>query len=430
MWSRWRQGFTRYAAHLTNIAYFAGTRVISIAAFVVAVPFFIRQTSDEQYGLVAIGFSLLGISMVLDVAFGYVLTQSQGRRIARGRSLDAGKINGLFSVYLGLAIGFSVMGFGCALLAPVSIHEKVFYASLALLLPAMATSGVVAAVFQSQNTLKPVNVSRFSFEIGKAVALVVSAVVDRSILWIGPLLLLVAYTRAASDRLCLKQTTGISLNGVAPRDAIRFWRMARHGSASLFIVLLTVLVTVGDKLLIKCFFNNESVAYYSIAYDVNTKAYLIVNAVNTTMFAVLLHRFARRTSTRAPIMAGLATVSVVAMIFYIPLSLWSEQLLGLWVSPAFAAQSASLASIMSGASLLYLYGNVFENALTAMGRAQDVLSIYVVAICLYGVSLPAMVYLYAISGFMYSYLILCAVFCFGFLYKYYSISKGHVVLQN
>ncbi|MRI34328.1 hypothetical protein EOPP23_15165 [Endozoicomonas sp. OPT23] len=425
IFSDWRKILRRHSIHIWNIAYFAGTRLISIAVFIIAVPFFIKLASDQQYGLAAIGFSLLGIGTVLDVGFGYVLIQSLGRRFARGYPPDTRKVNGLFSLYLVFAIVVAVVGGGIALTLAPSFPEKVLYGSIALLLPALAMSGVVAAVFQSQNILKPINLSRFFFEIAKALALVISAFVAKSILWIGPVMVVMAYCRAMADRWYLAKAAGISLNVVAPSQASRFWRLARLGSASLTIVIITILVTIGDKMLIKHLYGSDSVAYYSIAYDINTKAYLLVQAVNSAMFAVVLHRFARKTDSKAPIMAGIVTVSVVALVFYLPLAVWSEQLLSLWVNASFAKQSATLTKIMTGASLLYLYGNVFENALTAMGRARDNLSVYVVAITGYIISIPVYIHFQNLNGIMYSYMTLCAILCAGFFYKYYSVSKKY-----
>src|SRR5581483_8497585 len=48
------------AKHLANFLSFVVTRCLAIAVFAVSVPIFINQTSGEEYGIVAIGFSLLG----------------------------------------------------------------------------------------------------------------------------------------------------------------------------------------------------------------------------------------------------------------------------------------------------------------------------------------------------------------------------------
>lgn len=412
------QLFKQYSLHIRNVAYFLGTRAFAIVAFVLVVPFFIRHASEQQYGLAAIGFSLLGIATVLDVAFGYVLVQSLGRRYARGRRLAADSVHGLFSFYLLLASAVALCGFVAVLALQLSKAETLLYGCLTALLPALSVSGVVAAVFQARNQLKPINLSRFGFELAKALALALSALVANDIRWIGPVLLLAAYGRAALDVRCLAHQTGIHLHLQGIGQARRYWRLARHGMASFYIVVLTALVTIGDKLLIKHVFGADAVAHYSVAYDINTKAYLLVNAVNTAMFAVVLHSFARKSSTFAPMVAGIVTVSVVAVLYYLPLLALAPIILAHWVSADFATSAAPLTRTMALASLLYLYGNVFENALTAMGRARQVLRVYLVAIVAYGTAVGLAIWQQALNGFMYSYLTLCAVLCLGFILQY------------
>lgn len=406
------------ALHIRNVAYFLGTRAFAIIAFVLVLPFFIRHTSEEQYGLVAIGFSLLGIATVLDVAFGYVLIQSLGRRFARGRVLKNDSIHGLFSFYLRLASVVALFCFGIVFAMRLPVAEAIMYGSLALLLPALCVSGVVAAVFQAQNQLKPVNLSRFGFELAKVIAMALSALAVGDITLIGPVLLLAAYARAGLDAGYLARLTGIRLRLLRFGLALRYWRLAQHGTASFYVVALTALVTIGDKLLIKQVFSAEAVAHYSVAFDVNTKAYLLVNAVNTAMFAVVLHRFARKSSTFAPLAAGLLTVSLVAVLYYLPLLALSPTILTYWLSADFAASAAPLTRIMVLASLFYLFGNVFENALNAMGSARRVLHVYLVAISAYGAVVGVAIWQKSLAGFMYGYLTLCVVLFLGFVLQY------------
>ncbi len=406
------------ALHIRNVTYFLGTRAFAIVAFVLVVPFFIRHASEQQYGLAAIGFSLLTIATVLDVAFGYVLVQSLGRRFARGRVLAADAVHGLFTFYLLLSSAVALCSLLVVFALRLSLAETLMYGSLVALLPALSVSGVVAAVFQAQNQLKPINLSRFGFELAKALALALSALLVGDISLIGPVLLVAAYARATLDARYLARHTGIRLSLHGIKLARRYWRLARHGTASLYIVALTALVTIGDKLLIKNFFGADAVAHYSVAYDINTKAYLFVNAVNTAMFAVVLHSFARKRSTFAPLAAGLFTVTVLTVVYYLPLFALAPVILTHWVSVEFASSAAPLTRIMALASLIYLYGNVFENALTAMGRVHCVLHVYLVAIFAYGVAVVMAVWQRNPTGFMYSYLTLCAVLCLGFILQY------------
>lgn len=417
----------KYALHIRNVVYFVTTRAMAIVAFVLVVPFFIRHASEQQYGLAAIGFSLLTIATILDVAFGYVLVQTLGRQHARGRKPATNIILGLFSCYLILAGAVALCCLVVIFALSLSMPEILLYGSLAALLPALCVSGVVAAVFQARNQLKPINLSRFGFELAKAMALAISGFVARDISLMGPTLMLAAYLRATLDVVYLARKTGIRLQFRGASQARRYFRLARNGISSFSIVAITAIVTIGDKLLIRNVFDADAVAHYSIAYDVNTKAYLLVYAVNTAMYTVMLHRFARKSNTFAPLAAGLVTVSIVAALYYLPMVVFAPTLLSHWVSAEFAQAATPLARIMSLASLFYLYGNVFENSLTAMGRAHHVLRVYLMGIAIYGLAAGFSIWHHALVGFMYSYLALSVVLCLGFVLQYRAATRSSLI---
>jgi O-antigen/teichoic acid export membrane protein len=282
----------------------------------------------------------------------------------------------------------------------------------------MAVSGVVAAIFQARNSLVYINLSRFGFELGKALALVLSALILESFVLIGAALVLVSVVRASVDHQLLSRKVGITLSLKPVAEVIKYYKFVRVGLASFSTVVLTLLVTISDKIFIKELFSDSEVAYYSFAFDINSKAYLLVNAVNTAMFAVILKKFIKRSSTTVPVVIGLGAVAVVICVYYIPMFFFSEQIISLLVSSQFAEESAYLASVMSVASALYLLGNVFENATTAMGDAKSIMRVYVVAVVLYFCSLPALATGYGVVGFMYAYLLLCAILCVGFMCAY------------
>lgn len=420
MFTRIAQLVKQHALHIRNVTYFLGTRAFAIVAFVLVVPFFIRQASEEQYGLVAIGFSLLTIATALDVAFGYVVTQSSGRRFARGRNSVSETFHGLCSLYLVLATGLALCGLVTVFALHLSEAETLMYGSFAAMLPALCVSGVVAAVLQSRNQLALINVSRLGFELAKALALTLSALLAKDISLVGPILLIAAYCRVALDIHYFTKLTGIRLrfHGTGAH-LFRYWRLARFGAPSFGMVALMLPISIGDKLIIKNTFGTDAVAYYSIAFDINAKAYLLVNAVNAAMFTIVLQRFTRKSSTFAPIAAGLITVTLLAGMYYLPLIVFTPYILTQWVGAEFSASAESLTRIMVFASLIYLYGNVFENALTAMGRARHLFIVYLTATFFYGAAIALSVWEHSLNGFMFSYLILCAVLFAGFFLQYY-----------
>lgn len=435
MFDAMAQMVKQHALHIRNVMYFFSTRAFAIFVFVLVVPFFISETSAAQYGLAAIGLSLLTIASALDVAFGYVIIQSLGRRFARGRASASETLHGLFSLYLLLAIGLSLCGLIAVFALRLPDAETLMYGSFSALLPGLCVSGAVAAVLQSKNQLRLINLSRFGFELAKAMALILSALLTKDIRLVGPILLLAVYCRAALDIRYLAKLTGIKLRfHWIGTPIFRYLRIARFGIPSFGMVALMLPISIGDKLIIKHTFGADAVAHYSVAFDINMKAYLLVAAVNAAMFTLVLQRFTRKKSTFAPIAAGLFATTLLAAMYYFPLFIFADLILTEWLGAEFSGDTVTLTRIMSFASVMYLYGNVFENALTAMGRANHVFYVYFAAVIFYGAAIGVSIWQNSLNGFMFSYFILCAVLCVGFSLVYFRTeilgSKLNKALDN
>jgi O-antigen/teichoic acid export membrane protein len=117
---------------------------------------------------------------------------------------------------------------------------------------------------------------------------------------------------------------------------------------------------------------------------------------------------------------GILAVCFVAVVFYVPMMFFSKEIIALWVSSDFAENAAPLASVMAIASLVYLFGNVFENAVVAMGQARQVLKVYVVGVLFYFVAITILKNQVGVISFMYAYLVLCCTLALGFFVVYNS----------
>ncbi|MGE0496645.1 MAG: lipopolysaccharide biosynthesis protein [Ramlibacter sp.] len=416
----------RQVRHLVNIASFVLTRLLAIGAFAASVPLFIRSASAAEYGVVAVGFSLLGLSLVLDVALGYVTTQSVGRRLARTGAIHPALVSKVMAAYLLLSLVMA-LALWCSIWAwlGMSAAQKSLYLWLPLLLPCLSVSGVAGAVLQAHHELAYLNLSRFSFELGKAIAIAVSGWAFGSVAAIGPILLAVVVLRAAGDVFVLRKRLGYALGRPSLRGLRRTFPLLRLGLPALGIVLLTLSVSIGDKLLVAAWFSPEAVAWYSAAFDINTKAYLLASAVNATMLSVIVRNHALRRGVDRQIAPGVAVALLLALIYYIPVMFYAKDILSIWISPEFAAGSAGLARIMAAASIVYLIGNPFEVALLGMGGAKYVLLVYLAGVAGYFASVPFTVHAAGLAGFMWSYLLLSVVLAAGWVIVYRRKRRDH-----
>lgn len=412
----------RHSRHLSNVGAFLITRFIAIGLYAVSLPVFINRTSDAAYGVIAIGFSFIAISQILDVAVGYVVAQSIGRRLARTSRKHLKLFNTLFWVYFLCAATLAILLVFIFMNVELSEDERNLFIWIGLLLPSLATSGIVAAIFQANNSLLYLNASRFIFEAGKSAALIISALLFAEPGAVGPILFVVVVLRAALDLRELKVRLGYHLYPPNFKDMFRFLPLLKLGLPSLWMVLLSLFVNIGDKLLIAQFFSKTDVAYYSLAFDVNTKAYLILGAINSAMYAAMIRNHALRRSSSAQIQIGLVAVATMGLLYYLPLALFSKKILSLWVSPEFGVATAHLVPIFSLASLAYLCANVFETSLLAKGLSVNLSKIYCVAVLIYFITLLLLVNLIGLSSFAWAYVVMNIILLIGVLIKYRSYS--------
>jgi O-antigen/teichoic acid export membrane protein len=396
----------RHSRDLSNVGAFLATRLLAIGLYAVSLPIFINRTSEAAYGVIAIGFSFISLSMLLDVAVGYVVAQGVGRRLARTGKRHLKLFNTLFWIYFLGAFALAMLLVLVFMNVGLPDDERNLFIWIGLLLPALAISGIVAAVFQANNSLVYLNSSRFIFEAGKAAALIISALLFAEPDAVGPLLFVIVLLRALLDLWQLRVRMGYRVYPTNFIEMLRYRPLLMMGLPSLWTVLLSLLVNIGDKLLIAKLFSKADVAHYSLAFDVNTKAYLILGAINSAMYAVMIRNHAMKRSSSTQIWIGLVTVVIIGLIYYLPLALFSKQILSVWVSPEFGAAASHLVPVFALASLAYLCGNVFEISLLAKGLSVKVFQIYCVAVFMYFITLLLLINRIGLSAFAWAYVIM------------------------
>ena len=123
-----------------------------------------------------------------------------------------------------------------------------------------------------------------------------------------------------------------------------------------------------DKFFVAGRFSLEELAYYSIAFDVNSKAWLFVYAINGSLYTLLIRRGSRGESQSLLVLISFASVILLAIGYYIPITLLAHPLLDLWISTDFADNAYVLVGWFAVASVLYLFQSVLHNLLTTARR--------------------------------------------------------------
>ncbi|HLA91765.1 MAG TPA: hypothetical protein VJL28_15160 [Gemmatimonadaceae bacterium] len=397
--------------HAYNVSSFIVLRSLALGTFAISVPIFINSTSVREYGIVAIGFSLLGLTTLLEVGVGYVITQSAGRRLARTGKSYPRLLARVFWIYLGAAVAIAaILATTVLLLTSLSSAQRTLYLWLTALLPFLAISGTVAAAYQANNDLVYLNSSRFLFEFGKGIALAASGWFLHGSQGVGPILLLIACGRACSDLYAVNRRYGYSpaLSNISMTK--RALSVVQLGSPVMGCAALFLSVTIGDKLLIAHYLGTADVASYALAADISTKAYLLVHATNSSIFALILRDHAVKQDVSRFVSVSLVSVLAVVVLFYLPFGWNAERLISWWINPVMGRQTATIARVMAASAVVYLVGNAFENALLAMGKARLVFLAYACSVASFFASIVIQLPDPTLLSFGASYFLMSAVY--------------------
>lgn len=405
-----------YKVHILNIFYNIFSRVIAIACFLIATPIFIHYSTVEKYGLVSIGFSILTISIAIDSSLSYTLVQIIGRKYARSRSILKSSSLALIPFYIRNSAIISVFGIVLILIINLPRVEQVLYISILACLPGLCLSSCVAAIYQAHNKLKEVNVSRLLFDLSKAIGLVISGMVYGDVTLVGPIILIITYVRAYYDYLIIKKKMGIVLPYYKYKINKEI-KLIRLSTGSVYLILTIVFamsVNIFDKLIISSSLGNNAVAYYSIGLDISSKGYMLVYAVNAAMSTVILHNYILGKSINRPIFLGLMSVFIMIFVFYIPLFIYSEEIIQFWLPKVPYLEIIDNLKVCIIASVIYLFGNVFEGVLIAKRKLNYLLFIYFISTIIYWIAIYVIMNDGILINFTYCILFFNTSLFFGF----------------
>lgn len=416
-------GIKTYREHLLNYTSFIFFRILNIGLFAVTVSLYITEVGKPEYGRIAYFLIFYNFLTVLDLGFGYALNYRMARSIARLRPERAtidlirrglpfyfvASVGGLLLIYVP-ADRFSELLFNTAqfgsLVRIMGLSVMVFM-----------FDAVFVGVLRAFNKIYLENLSKFIFDVGRSLALLGGILTEGRedvVLWaiLASSLVKLAFDVAACVYF-LK-----SWEFLRPRW---HWREIvlnlKFGFPMLITTLVGLLIANLDKIFIGKFIGETQYAYYSVAFDINSKVWLFVYALNNSLYTVLIRRGSTRASTGNLILISFGSVLALALFYYLPVSFFAYDILKFWIAPEFAEQSAGLVPPLACASVLYLLMAVLHNIymtqrrtayltlanLVSLGVLGGVLYFYADSISLFQVAL----------AYCAMYIVLIAILAFG-----------------
>ena len=402
--------------HIINFSSFFANRLISLGLFAFTTSIFINRAGSKEFGILTMLLLIYSYISVADLGMGYAVGYRLTRAVSRGNFGYASKI-------LQHALPFYIIVGGCAsilifafssdisIMFTKTVEYSFIYKVISLGIFPLVIDTVVLMVMQSYNKVYLINLSRLIYDIFRATPLLLVVVYKNDLLE-KIMIIVVAgcYIKLMTDiYLCYKLIGNLTwLKPVLVFKELRF--NIKYGIPMLLTLIIGMIITSIDKFYITNLLSMEQLAYYSVALEVNVKAWFLIWAVTGSLTTVLIRRNVLKISTHDIEKFSMVSVFVIFVLYYLPLIIFAKEILALWINRDFAEKSFRITRILSVASLFYMLYAVKHNILQAEGRFITITGIYGVGLALLLISLLVLPKYFGAEGVAYSYVLTYAAF--------------------
>lgn len=402
--------------HIINFSSFFANRMISLALFAYTTSVFINRAGSKEFGILTMLLLIYNYISVADLGMGYAVGYRLTRAVSRRNFVYASKI-------LQHALPFYVIVGGCASLFMFVFSTDMsmwftktgdyshIYKVIALGILPLVIDTVVLMLMQSYNKVYLINFSRLIYDLFRATPLLLVLVFKHDLLEkIMTIVVVGCYIKLMMDVYMCYKIIG-NLSWLKPMLVIKELRFnIMYGIPMLLTLIIGMIITSVDKFYITNVLSMEQLAYYSVALEVNVKAWFLIWAVTGSLSTVLIRRNILNISTHDIEKISMISVAVIFIIYYMPLVVFTKEILSLWINRDFAENSYRMTRILAVASLFYMLYTVKHNILQAEGRFLTVAGIYCIGLTFLLISLSVLPKYFGTEGVAYSYVLTYVVF--------------------
>lgn len=392
---------------LTNTGWNIAGQVVPLAVGLAVLPLLIRAMGLDRYGFLTLVWVLVGYASIFDFGISRALVRVVAARLARGEETAAHHVAQVGMGYLAL-LGVAIGGafFAGSQLAvdhlfklPAALSGEALHAMwlLAASLPFVMLTTGYAGVLSAHQQFRTLNVLRAGMGIANYGAPLLVA------LWLNRLDAIVA-------SVLVLRVVATVVHAVVARRACRFrsqptW-LDRPTSVELFAVggwmsvsnIVSPLMSYLDRLLLSALVPMRAVAFYSVPFDLTSKAMIIPYSMIAAVFpsAAALEPgsdAARRMLTRS---VRLLFVLFFPLVF--TLMAVAEPGLRLWLGSEFAQQAAPVLQVLALAVLLNALAQGPAMLIQAAGRPKLMAVLHLVELPIFVAVLYALTREYGIVG--------------------------------
>jgi len=143
-----------------------------------------------------------------------------------------------------------------------------------------------------------------------------------------------------------------------------------------------------------------------LATDLTVKAHILFYAILGTTYNVLIRRHATSQCTKIPMRANWAALFFIAAIYYLPLALFGDKIIGAFLGADFGINTLPLLRILVCCSISYLAFSCMEANLNAQGRIFPIMWVYLLALLIMVALTPFLFKLFGLLGICLSLMIM------------------------
>lgn len=354
-------------------------RTISLAIAILAVPYVIRRLGPDQFGLLSLAWIVVGYFALLDLGIGTATTKFVAEYLGKGDTDAVPKVVWsavLCQSCLGIGAGI-LLAAASGLLAdrvlkiPAGLHgeARLIFIILAFSLPIDLANGSFQGMLMASQRFDLVNAIGVP---SSALTYLVPAVA----LALGfglPLIVLVlviarAATLAASFAVCTRLypslVSQIGFNRRLARQLLGF-----GGWVTISNAVGPVLVYF-DRFLIGGLISIAAVGFYTPAYMISTKLWIIPGSLMATLFPAFSASAARGDAEwlRRAFARSMKFLLLIVGPGALFLIFFAHSILEIWLGARYAAEGAPALEILAAGVLINSLGNVPYGLLQGAGR--------------------------------------------------------------
>ncbi|HEY5799628.1 MAG TPA: flippase [Burkholderiaceae bacterium] len=339
---------TGLSGFVRNIGWNLLGQAAPMAAALLSIPVMIAYLGAERFGLVAIGWMLIGYFSLFDFGLGRALTQVLSRYIADGRAHEqhavlwsALALMGLMGLAAGAALYLLAPWLVQTVLnvpAPLQAEARAAIAAIAPAIPFVVVSTALRGVLEACQNFKLLNLVRTPLGVLTYAAPLLVLPFSTSLV---PVFAVMGLVRMLTVLLLLWACVRTMADFWTVRiEARRLPELLRYGGwLTVTNVIGPVMVNM-DRFFIASVLSLAAVAYYTTPFEMITRLLVVPGAIAGVCFPMFAQLAGKPAESRA-----LYRKSVRYSALFLALScgfvaVFAHAILNLWLGPEFAAEGA------------------------------------------------------------------------------------------